>query len=616
MTRTCVAGCVLAFLFISSISTTLTTAGQQAVLRPVGNSLDREQEYILNQNTLAAGDEAVYRVGPLNLNPGVIDTLSWRTLPVTWATFIFANPGDSAAMWFRPSAACTLKAIRVHFNSAFGVPSAGNVLLDIRESRYDGHIMTLDSTDAFGWVGTHEGGQWIPGPVMGRSPLGEHIWGPFPLTLNESMSDTWVEIPTYYVGEPNLTAEPFFVTMVFYPITRIGIGMENQYSVPYHFFKYYADCCGPDGLHDGWFLRSFSIWVEAIVSYYENTPPEISDMSVLNYTYRPGPFSVEAEIEDRDAEDPGRAGVASAYLHWNMNGVSDSTVMSGPTEGGTFTGQIPQITAGDTVRYYISATDEAGVRSSTDIETFARLKPTNPHADILLVGYGDWWTNASEFYRQLLDSIGYMYEYWDVQERQGIDESVSMYGWRTVIIFGFDEWTPIPYMTPPLPTREYEGNIWANFLSAGIPEALANLFYAESQYWNLNQEYGELEFQSGDFAYDYFGCASAEECDGLGCTDKVFYGVPGDPITGIFTEDPFRQTWPLEFGMIYWITYTTAAETGVDIFFTESGQGSGLRFDGGTFRTVFLPWDFYTLLEDTGTDTVPSADVRVLMKMC
>ena len=589
-----------------------TVVGEVIKIKSPGHFSD-DVEYVLNPHLRPSEKEKVVRLSPLNLSPGIIDTLSWRTLTYSWSSFGCGNPGDSIAIWFVPSARCTLEAIRIHFGGAPCGP--GNILLDVCGSRYDGHITTTDSTDANGWIGNYEGGRWNPGWVLGRSPVGEHIWGPFPLSMNGSMLNSWVEVSTSHLNKPDLKGEPFFVTMAIFPFDKsVCITMENQNTVPFHLFKYYAECCGPDGVHNGWFIRNFSIWVEAIVSYYENTPPEISDMDILNDTFAPGPYTVEAEIEDRDAEDPNRAGIASVHLRWNANGIPDSTIMTGPSEGGTFSGRLPSLIQGDVVEYFITATDKAGTRSVNTSQTFSRLRPENPRADILFVNYHVWFDEEVEFYRQLLDSLGYVFEYWDADEHQGIDESVSSYGWRTAIVFGYNEWIPSSYLMPPIPTREYGDNIWAQFLSTGVPKSPMNLFYAESWYCILNNEDSESEFRPGDFAYDYFGCAAAEDCDGWRCTDRIFYGVSGDPISGDFTEVPMRQTWPLQFAQEYWIIHTTASETGVDIFFTESGDTSGLRCDGGLFKTVYLPWDFYQLLEDTGTDTVPSSDARKLMK--
>ncbi|MFQ6093792.1 MAG: hypothetical protein ACE5OR_14150, partial [bacterium] len=263
--------------------------------------------------------------------------------------FVSLTWGDTIAVWFKPLAACTLKAIRIYV-----MDFVGTMYIDIWSARYDGHIVTKDSTDANGWIGTHQEGQWVPGYVMGHSPLGEHLWGTFPLTVVEDNSWSWLTVPTALLGEVVLSGEPFFLGMEVFRMGGFGIGGEMQAILPYHLFKYYAGDTGPDQAHNGWFIRSRSVWVEAVVVYYENTPPLIENMDDLNFTYNPGPYTVEAQITDWDFENPGRAGVASAYLHWDIEGTQDSVAMAGPGEGDVYTGQIPAVSPGDTVFYYVS----------------------------------------------------------------------------------------------------------------------------------------------------------------------------------------------------------------------------------------------------------------------
>ncbi|MFQ6093387.1 MAG: FlgD immunoglobulin-like domain containing protein [bacterium] len=508
--------------------------------------------------------------------------------------FGFLTYGDTAAMWFDPLGPCTLKAIRI-----YSVDFEGNVHIDVCKARYDGHLITEDSVDAYGWIGMHEGGQWVPGPTLGHSPLGDHLWGMVPLTITEDMNNSWIEVPTHPLGEPGLGSDPFIVAMAVYWQGGLGFGAEWEGTVPYHFFKYYAECCGPDGIHGGWYLRSFSLWLEVVVSYYANTPPEISKMTLLPYTYAPGPFVVEAHVVDNDYEDPGRAGIASAYLHWTVKGVEDSTVMDGPQEGGTFTGLIPERAPGDTVWYYVSATDDPGLRSTNTPLSFVRLSPENPHSDILLVdqGFGD-----EAFYAELLDSLGFQYERWDVYERHGIDASVTEYGWSTVILFSGRETT--------VPTRGYSGHLWANFLDTGDNDRPVNLLYVDRNYFWRNDEPEEPIFGPGDFAYDHFGLLSG--MDDPYDFDYVLYGVAGDPISDEFVHNPIEQSWFPDY-LYDWVGYTRARDGAVDIFFTESDSGSGVRYDGDTFKTVFLPWLYHELLEDTGTDTVPKAEAYLLM---
>ncbi|MFQ6093989.1 MAG: hypothetical protein ACE5OR_15170, partial [bacterium] len=497
------------------------------------------------------------------------------------------------AIWFRPLAPCSLKAIRIHFRTF-----AGDILVDVFRARYNGHITTTDSTNAFGWIGSHEHGQWIPGWVLGHSPLGSHLWGPFPLTVTNENDHSWVEVPAALLGEKDLAGEAFLVGLNMYQLSGRGITGEDEQTVPYHSFTYSDECCGPDGVHSGWFLWNFSLWVEVVVSYYGNTPPEITDMDVLNDTYNPGPFTVTARIVDSDISTPERAGVAASFLHWDIFGMFDSTAMDDPAESGLFSAQIPPLAVGDRVEYYVSAIDSAGARSVNTPRTFSRISPEHPEADILLVDYG-FGFGLSEYWPAVIESMGYVYEYWDAQAHKGIDASVVGYGWSTVI-----PWGMFRVNVPIIPTRKYEGHFWADYLQSGTVDLPVNLLYADIHYFGLNRESQNPIFESADFAYDFFGLDSADNEQFTG-SEKTLYGVVGDPVSGDFAEEPFRHTWPLDWFHQYWINYTKANNQGSDLFFTADAKGTGVRCDGGTFKTVYLPWDIEYLLEESDGDTVP-----------
>lgn len=160
--------------------------------------------------------------------------------------------------------------------------------------------------------------------------------------------------------------------------------------------------------------------MEAIVSYYENTPPHISGMTVQNDTYGSDPFPVEAEITDQDAENSANAALASVYLVYTINTGTDSMPMDGPFEGGTFSGTIPTLAVGDTVTYHITACDPPGLCSRSIEVTFARIVPVHKMADLLLINDG---MQLDSLYRDVLETMivdreghRYEYEYWDMAE--------------------------------------------------------------------------------------------------------------------------------------------------------------------------------------------------------
>ena len=225
-----------------------------------------------------AGESALLE--PISVrNRSDLDTLTWRTLDQPSVNFCDGDyyPGDSVAVWFKPLAPCSLLAIRF-----YSYDLEATCLADVWDgSRYDGHIITTDSTDSNGWIGNYENGRWTAGPVLGHSPIGwsetdpeHHLWGPFPFVFTEQHTRQWFEIPVAagLQGEVDMGDTPFLISIVFYPHAGCGMAAEDEGTTPFHSFRYYEEENGPDGQHSGWFIHSASVWYEAVVKYYEPFP--------------------------------------------------------------------------------------------------------------------------------------------------------------------------------------------------------------------------------------------------------------------------------------------------------------------------------------------------------
>ena len=615
MRKVAVLAVVLMGLCIGYVAPML--AGQTATLKPGISSSDVRFLTKPRPTKKLTGDQQYsFQAG----SSGILDTLRAYS-GIGGINFGFTDR-DSMLIWFQPTAACSLKAIRFHV-----LNWEGNMLIDIWDgSRYDGHITSQDSTDANGWIGTYvpiTSTNWVPGPVISHTPLGwnatdpeHHYWGPFPFTVTRSHANSWVEVPASYglQGEVDLGREPFYVGAIFFQTEGWGFLCDTPEYLPYSFFKFYAQCCGPDQAHDGWFIRSYSPWVETIVSYYENTPPKITGLTVQNDTYGPGPFHIRAEITDQDAENATNSGVASAHLVYTIDTVRDSTPLDGPFEGGTFTGAIPEIAVWDTVTYCIVACDPPGLCSRSKETSFGRIEPVHKTADLLLINDG---MLVDSLYRDILDymivdEVGnrYEYEYWDIVAHHGIDASVVNWGWRTLIIAGWG-------CNNTLSGWEYSPqDMYACFLDSGSsPPKTHNILYIDQDYFCVHADYGcdwDEELQEGDFLFDYFGITFAiSDNHGaeVGDYDSVAVGVEGDPISADFADDPlnFRPdaltdspgnwNWP------DWID--SEISEAVQIFTYRNSQfGAGMRYDGGHFRTVYIPWQF-----DFAVDTTEAGSV-------
>ncbi len=268
--------------------------------------------------------------------------------------------------------------------------------------------------------------------------------------------------------------------------------------------------------------------------------------------------------------------------------------MSG--SGGVFTGMLPALSGLSKVTYWISAFDPPGLYSTSSARSFSVVEPKNPQADLLMVFQGSAGdVHNPEFYTNALDKLGYMYEEWDIVDKNGIDASVISYGWGTILVSGWGAYT--------VPTRGYEGNPYAAFLNGG-----GNLFLSDMDYFFGNDEPADPVFAAGDFAYDFFGLSGGTNDPGAHL-DSVITGVADDPISGDWVTTPLNLSWYSYAGLpgYNWIDYITVGN-GTKIFTAESGNDVGVRLEGSTFKTIFLSF----MLDAVG-DSVASPDVEKLL---
>ena len=615
---------VLLFVFCFGLAE-ISTASEYSVLRPGG--LDEPDvkafksiHQIKNKPKPQRGNEQI--LGPA----GIIDTLTWRNPEASQlVNFGFLNPGDSMLVWLDPPAACSLVAIRFR-----PINWEGNFLLDIWNAKnYDPLIYSTDSTDGPGWWGTYEPitdpSGWIPGNQVGHTPLGgssfdpsHHYWGPFPYTVTAAHADVWIEVPAAagLQGQVDLGREPFYIGGAFFVTAGWGFYSQYDWSTPYNFFKFYSAGTGPDGQHDGWFIRQYFMWFEAVVLFYENTPPTTDYLLSQNWTYAPGPFPITAVLDDKDAEDPERAGVATAELVYDINGTVNRLTME-QVEGDTFTATIPQLAVGDVVTYWVEATDVPGQLGTSSKQTFGRIEPENPGADLLLIWDYTGDADLDSFFVDLFDVVEdgegnkYTYELWNNPDRNGIDFSVIDYGWSTIYIAGWGAGNTVPGF-------EYEGNPFAEWLDNGTPER-RNLLLFDQDYFCVMPEYDcpwDEELIEDDFLYDYFDIILAVS-DNHGADvsgyDSVAIGDEGTEFEGVrvnfnptawwpasgATTPPENTLWP------DWII-DIGEEAEQFMHYMDTEFGAGVRLDRGGYRTCFIPWaDFFAVDSLENGDLVP-----------
>jgi hypothetical protein len=254
------------------------------------------------------------------------------------------------------------------------------------------------------------------------------------------------------------------------------------------------------------------------------------------------------------------------------------TLQSGDTYSADFT--VP-FAAGDTVDYWIEATDDQANLKSADGGSFAVIAPAT--ADVLfVVDGGDGGETPME---QALVNNAVNYYVWNVDDHGGISSYEINYGFNNIVWYGFGGLN----MTSPFETAS---NAMATYLDNG-----GNLMLADKDYLYANG-YSNETLVAGDFAYDYLGMEDGFSDPAVG--DTVYYGFASDPISGAFlvgvdsliTMPVYFGSWSASSGTD-WSDYVNANSMGNDMMYTLAsvgfGYNSAIRYAGTGFATAFFP---------------------------
>ncbi len=287
------------------------------------------------------------------------------------------STNDTGFVYFDPGVPCRIKEIALYTQKVNNKMGDGYFLW-IKNSNW--HADTPpDSVDEKGWAGVwNEYNIWEPSD-WGIYPTGAVLWGEFPVA---AMDGQWSWTSMIWLGdEPDVGWGDFCIVFSPYgdPANKTGfLASDSAQSMEHHTWKYFHpgnEIPGPDGEHYGWFHLSAGLAIYVVVEYYGlvNEPPAILQATQLRNTHSTGPFTVEAQITDIDEADPNRAGVEAAFLAYSADEGAhfDSTRMSKLEQTNFYVGQIPSMSYGTRVYYYVSAFDSTGLYSRKSPNPFS-----------------------------------------------------------------------------------------------------------------------------------------------------------------------------------------------------------------------------------------------------
>jgi len=266
---------------------------------------------------------------------------------------------------------------------------------------------------------------------------------------------------------------------------------------------------------------------------------------------------------------------------------------------------------GDTVNFYIRATDVTGRSSTSSWRSFVRVSAPTPSQHVLVLQdgtrdslggtWGSIYTSGTGL-NPLFGSTGYYV--WNVNDHSGVDYDVINHP-------NFDLIVKHGWAGGAMPSTGEDIYGFGDFLNRG-----GRLLYSDMDYFWKTDLGDEGSFSEGDFAYDYLGLSyywNDPDNDGDGTNggsgDLNHFGIDNDPITSPWENSAYG---PLDYELVGWTNWGDfmTVELADHVFIgDQSYNKTGSRYNGlgfdAPFKTVYFSFpieaaeDFTTLLSNS-----------------
>lgn len=288
------------------------------------------------------------------------------------------------------------------------------------------------------------------------------------------------------------------------------LSWANANPAPFHSYKWYevgrAVLTGNPPTRDaGWHLRGDYEWgMFVVLEYTGDRPPKVTLPTLLT-TLSTSPRPITATITD-DNPGGGPAGVQVARLFTKKGALAtyDSVAMSGT--GSSYTANAPAASPGDTIYWYVVATDVNGNRSTPAVRTYKSFKKNNPN--LLLYNNAAYSEgNARIIYLGGSAATVPGYDFWSAPN-DGIGELGDALDLYNHVVLG----------EGAFPSRNIYASVEA-WLKKGTASAKKNLFFASQDYGCIvDADCADITFTAGQWQYDILGIEKLGPQDIMGST--------------------------------------------------------------------------------------------------
>ncbi len=544
---------------------------------------------------------------------GLVERLQ-NYLDLSLATNVGFYHQDVALQWFKPNAGGKVKEFWWLNVGKQGNIKKGTIrawLVDPRLATRPKNIIPKqmgyyrDPSDGDGLVTPFKpsigNNQWFYKPIAadsvtwGFDPLGAEVksWRPGNGLQVNLDSNKWQGIKLEEWGDSMFVKQDQIFGFTLSNDTKksdIPVGQEDErmeilswptvMQAPYHSLKWYEHEGRGLG-YNGWWLRGDYDWGMYVMIEYTTDRSPVITVPVYSTTLKTTPRTITATITD-DNPGGGPAGIKSARLFRKKGSIAsyDSTVMT--ASGDVYSALALAGNPGDTIYWYITATDVNGNRSVLSQRTYTIFKKSQLRLFI--------YNNAQ--YNLPTGNLIYTggssaYDRWSAPN-DGISELPQLLSKYSCVLLA-DGSFPSKNVYPAI----------ADWLKTGSTSRIKQLFFTSQDYGCfINGTCADTTFGATAWEKTYLGVTTLGP-QNQGSTNRPVKVVAQDDAVTYhiinYNADSSTTLWhypTFELGFSAYPDFMTIEPTAKALFKDAAGTNVyGVKNSGATFNTVFLALD-------------------------
>jgi hypothetical protein len=617
-------------LFLFSAFCLTAFAGERVLVR-IGNK--GQQEAI----TLKKGESARAAISRLEKqrtsmyrasnSAGLIDTIKYFGTDAELTTNFGWTHQDAVFQWYVPQAGGSVKSIWWLNYLNRGVINKGT----IRAWKVDPRVATFPASPNTKFLGTYKDATDGDGGVQPFKPATGDQWyysngaadsvtysfpfmteeaawlaGGLQVTLDSNAwqgvnMEDWGDSLNVNLGEPfgfSLTNDTKLSDFGAGTDTRLEILSVSSAGAPYHSYKFY-ETGRTSAANAGWHMRGDYEWgMYVVIEYTTDRAPKVV-VGSYGTTLDPAARKIDATITD-DNPGGGAAGVASARLFSKIGKLAsyDSSAMT--NTGSAYSGNTKVGATGDTIYWYLAATDVNGNRTTTPARSYFIFKKNKPN---LLV-----YNNAT--YSLGTANLIYTgsspdFDRWSAPN-DGVGELNTLFALYDNILVADGSF----------PSRDVYTALKARLDAATDAKPVAVFFNSQDYGCYVESNCADISFAAGTLEYDYFGVSQIGPQD-LPPTASEFRMVPqADPVTNYLVSwesDSGSTLWydpTFELGFAGYQDAVTPRAEAVALFKDAGTNVMGVKHITSKTRVAYLAFDAGALQFRSDTSLSAGSDPK------